>query len=162
MFINLINFLAPLGLKSNGNTWHRGVSRCMKPVFSQRYFRASPAFNCSVESIHPSEAHQKKLRDSWKHLDVRTEEEYSAGHAKDSICVPVMIKGKEGKLEENPLFLKDVCKVFKKDDKILVSCLKGPRAIKAIEKLRQAGFSQVLNVEGGFEKWKESALPVEK
>ncbi|GJD08216.1 Senescence-associated protein DIN1 [Galdieria sulphuraria] len=140
-----MNFLFPVGLKSSSYAWHQGVVRY-----------------CSVESIHPSEAHHKKLRESWKHLDVRTKEEFTAGHAKDSICVPIMVKGKEGKLEENLSFLQDVCKFFKKDDKILVSCLKGPRAMKAIEKLREAGFSQVLNVAGGFEKWQESALPIEK
>lgn len=163
MFRNCINFLTPLALKTHSYTLYRGV--CFKrPVLvsKRRNICLSPGLNCSVESVHPSEAHRKKLSESWKHLDVRTKEEYLAGHAKDSFCVPVMIKGQDGKLVENPSFLQDVCKYFKKDDKILVSCLKGPRAMKAIEKLREAGFSQLVNVEGGYEKWQETSLPIEK
>eukprot|EP00871_Galdieria_phlegrea_P000264 jgi/Galph1/1238/GphlegSOOS_G6033.1 len=116
----------------------------------------------SVQSVKPSEAHQRKLAENWKHLDVRTKEEYDAGHAKDSVCVPVMFRTKDGKFEENPSFLDEVKRIFKPEDKILVSCLKGPRGQKAVEKLTAGGFSTAVNIEGGFESWQKESLPTEK
>ncbi|KAK4525531.1 hypothetical protein GAYE_SCF13G3439 [Galdieria yellowstonensis] len=160
---HLFNFVIPVGWKTCNYVGFQGI-RCTTKRTLVAYkspISSSAVLKCAVESVHPSEAHRKKQNEAWKHLDVRTEEEYKAGHAKDSICVPVMVRGQDGKLQDNPMFLQDVSKFFKKDDKIVVSCLKGPRAMKAIEKLREAGFSQLVNVEGGFEKWQESALPVE-
>lgn len=45
---------------------------------------------------------------------------------------------------------------------IAVVCRTDKRSAKAVEQLRQAGFSQVLLVPGGMEKWNSEGLPVER
>lgn len=85
---------------------------------------------------------------------------------------------KEGryKLEGNPTFSQDVqrllaAKGLKKSDRVIVMCRSGDRSVRAIEKLAEAGFTNVYNQHEGFEGdlspygqrslngWKNAGLP---
>lgn len=93
-----------------------------------------------------------------KYLDVRTPTEYSAGHAPGALNVPVMMNG-----TTVPTFVDDVKKVVEPDAHLLVGCKSGKRSHAAISLLQQAGFSNLTNVDGGFDAWSaDSSLPVEK
>ena len=50
----------------------------------------------------------------------------------------------------NPLFVHEVKKVFGKDDKIVLMCHSGRRTKLAMEVLKNAGFSDVSDIEGGI------------
>lgn len=73
-------------------------------------------------------------------LDVRTQEEYDAGHIKGSTLIPLQVLDK--RLGEIP-----------KDRKILVYCRTGHRSTQASEILVNNGFAQVYNMKGGIVEW---------
>jgi len=71
-------------------------------------------------------------------LDVRTIDEYKAGHLRDATLIPVQI------LEDNLGMLK-----ADKDKKIIVYCRTGSRSVYASRILKAHGFKP-LNVKGGI------------
>ena len=76
-------------------------------------------------------------------LDVRTDEEFAAGHAPGAIHLPL------ARIEagERP----DIAK----DQKVYVYCRTGRRAGEAIDVLRQDGFSDLTNI-GGLADWERA------
>lgn len=76
-------------------------------------------------------------------IDVRTPEEYSAGHIDNAVNIN--------------WYDEDFVKQFDTTDKnktIYVYCKKGGRSLKAQEKLISLGFVKVINLEGGYDAWK--------
>lgn len=73
-------------------------------------------------------------------LDVRTQEEYDAGHIKGSTLIPVQVLDK--RLNE-----------LSRDKKILVYCRSGHRSAQASEILVNNGFKQIYNMKGGITEW---------
>jgi rhodanese-related sulfurtransferase len=92
-------------------------------------------------------------------LDVRTPEEYAfVGHAEMALNIPVSFANtkfdaekKRYGMDENPEFAAQVAKRLGKNDTILVMCRSGQRAAAAVNKLAQAGFTNVYNVVDSFE-----------
>lgn len=84
-------------------------------------------------------------------LDVREQDEYAAVHAPDSTLIPL------GKLSSR---LAEIQKY--KDKPVAVVCRSGRRSAQAVELLRNAGFAQAVNVEGGMNAWESAGLPVIK
>jgi rhodanese-related sulfurtransferase len=82
-------------------------------------------------------------------LDVREPDEYAAVHAVDAKLIPL------GELSARLNELKQY-----KDKPIAVICRSGRRSARGVEILRNAGFSQVANVEGGTSAWESAGLPV--
>jgi len=74
-------------------------------------------------------------------LDVRTEEEYDAGHITDAILVP-----NETIIDEQPELLPDL------DAEILVYCRSGNRSAQATNKLLAIGYTNVVDF-GGIIDW---------
>jgi rhodanese-related sulfurtransferase len=73
-------------------------------------------------------------------LDVRTQEEYDAGHIKNSTLIPVQVLDK--RLNELP-----------RDKKILVYCKAGGRSAQASQILVNSGFKEIYNMKGGITDW---------
>lgn len=74
-------------------------------------------------------------------LDVRTKEEYDAGHIKGAILVP-----NETIIDEQPELLQDL------DAEILVYCRSGNRSAQAANKLLAIGYTNVVDF-GGIIDW---------
>jgi len=74
-------------------------------------------------------------------LDVRTKEEYDAGHIKGAILVP-----NETIIDEQPELLPDL------DAEILVYCRSGNRSAQAANKLIAIGYTNVVDF-GGIIDW---------
>lgn len=84
-------------------------------------------------------------------LDVRTEQEFLDGHIPGARLIPHdKIGDYMDSLSEH------------KDDPVLVYCGTGKRAGKAAEQLEEAGFEQVLTLEGNFPGWKDGDRKVEQ
>lgn len=106
------------------------------------------------------------------YLDVRTEEEFAAGHPENAINIPVLFMAGPGQMHPNDEFLAVAEKVLPKDKRLVVGCLSGGRSQRACEMLEQAGYRHLTNVRGGFggardstgaiivKGWRESGLPV--
>lgn len=84
-------------------------------------------------------------------LDVRSSDEFAAGHLNNARHVPV------DAIESAAESLKRY-----KDRPVLVYCERGSRAAIAIAKLRTLGFNQVFNLRGGVAAWRADNLPLVK
>jgi rhodanese-related sulfurtransferase len=88
-------------------------------------------------------------------LDVRTQEEYDAGHINGSVRIPVQdIKVKE-ELD------KELTKI-PRDRKILVYCRTGVRSAQASQVLVNNGFTEVYSMKGGITDWTKAGYEVIK
>lgn len=85
-------------------------------------------------------------------LDVRTKEEWDAGHLAGAKRVDFT----EEKFLEKSLTALDLKKP------VLVYCRSGNRSKKAAEILRKAGFPAVYEMEGGIVAWEAAGKPIEK
>ncbi|NOQ88615.1 MAG: rhodanese-like domain-containing protein [Gammaproteobacteria bacterium] len=84
-------------------------------------------------------------------LDIRTEADYKSGHINGAKNVPLSdfassIDGLSGK----------------KSDPVLIYCNSGNTVTRAIKLLKNAGFEQVNNLQGGIAAWKEANMPLSK
>lgn len=73
-------------------------------------------------------------------LDVRTQEEFDQGHIPGAVCLP------------NEMIAADMPFPFGKDAEILLYCRSGRRSADAAKKLRDMGFTNVLDF-GGIIDW---------
>src|SRR5207244_11900795 len=73
-------------------------------------------------------------------LDVREPYEYSLCHLESSTLIPV--EELDARLGE-----------LKRDSEIVVYCHVGIRSASAVRLLRQAGFANVRNLQGGIDEW---------
>ena len=71
-------------------------------------------------------------------IDVRNSDEYNTGHIKGSVNIPV----------SNILSVD-----YDKDTIIIVYCASGMRSATAAEKLIEAGYTNVYNLDGGLINW---------
>jgi rhodanese-related sulfurtransferase len=82
-------------------------------------------------------------------LDVREPDEYSAVHAANARLIPL---GQVGmRLKELEAW---------KDKPVAVICRSGRRSAQAVAILQEAGFTQVVNVQGGTNAWVQAGLEV--
>jgi rhodanese-related sulfurtransferase len=85
-------------------------------------------------------------------VDVRTAEEFAAGHLRDAKNIPLAdFASRIGELEKS-----------KGKSSIVVVCQTGARADKAARLLQAAGFEDVVALEGGIAAWQAASLPLAK
>ncbi len=82
-------------------------------------------------------------------LDVRTAKEYHQGHLAGAVLIPV--QGLAQRLAEVP-----------KDKQVYVYCHSGVRSARAAALLAEHGFTNIENMVGGIEAWKQAGYPVER
>jgi rhodanese-related sulfurtransferase len=83
-------------------------------------------------------------------LDVRTPGEFSRGHVPGAVNVPHdALAGRLSELGPS------------REREIVVYCESGRRAGLAEETLREAGFTEVRQLEGSMSAWRDAALPCE-
>ena len=83
-------------------------------------------------------------------VDVRTPEEYAAGHVPGAVNIPYT---------HLPARASALASVGHKD--IVLYCQTGVRAGRAAERLREHGFTRLLHLEGDMKQWTEKKLPLE-
>lgn len=137
-----------IGKRKLNFSWMATVGENVKP--------ATPVTPTSVPVRVAHELHQAGHR----YLDVRTPEEFSAGHAVGAINVPFMFRLGSG-MTKNPNFVEEVLAHFGKDDEIIVGCQLGKRSLMAATDLLSAGFTGVMDIAGGYAAWSNNGLPIE-
>lgn len=90
--------------------------------------------------ISPAEAHEKMTSEGFTYVDVRTPDEFAAGHPAGAINIPI-----------SETFAADVSARFPKDAKIIVGCKSNVRSAKAAVLLAGAGFDNVLLQRAGWD-----------
>jgi rhodanese-related sulfurtransferase len=81
-------------------------------------------------------------------LDVRTPEEYAAGHVPGAVNIPYDQVGT--RLSEIP-----------KTDEVVLYCRSGRRAALAAETLSAAGYTKLAHLAGDMQGWTAAGLPVD-
>lgn len=84
-------------------------------------------------------------------LDVRTPEEFKAGHVPGAINIPYT---------HLPSRISEVADAADKD--IVVYCAIGVRAEYGAERLRENGFTKLLHLDGDMKAWQEQKRPLVK
>jgi len=84
-------------------------------------------------------------------LDVRTPEEFAAGHLPGAINIPhTEIAARVAELEGS------------RDSDIVVYCRSGARSATALGVLEKSGFNRLFHLEGDYTRWSEEKRPVVK
>jgi rhodanese-related sulfurtransferase len=105
----------------------------------------------NIPQLNVNEAVRLMNDDNVVLLDVRENSEYSSGHIRDSIHIPIASLNKRvSELEKY------------KNKQILAYCRSGSRSNTACRSLSKLGFENVSNMAGGIMSWSSANLPVTK
>ena len=105
----------------------------------------------SFKQISVPEAHGILEKDAGSiYIDVRTAREFTAGHPKGALNIPVAFPNPGRGMMINEDFVKIVEAHFPKDKKIILGCQVGPRSDAAARLLEEAGYHDVASMQGGF------------
>ena len=101
-----------------------------------------------MQNISVSQSFDKRKQNSdIPMIDVRTPAEYGTIHADGAV--------------NHPMESLDIEKIpFPKEQEIHVIFQSGGRSMKVSQKLEAAGFTKIVNVEGGTSAWHAAGLPV--
>lgn len=110
----------------------------------------------------------------YVYVDVRSTGEFDGGHPDAAVNVPLIEPDPDtGQPSPNPDFVRVLAGLFGTDARLLVGCQVGGRSARATQMLRAMGFTNVVNVRGGFagmrdpmgrtvdQGWTDAGLPVE-
>ena len=91
-------------------------------------------------------------------LDVREPAEFAKGHIPGAVLAP------RGMLEwyadpTTPYSKPEL--TTKRDARIIVACASGGRSMLASETLKKMGYTNVVNMAGGFNEWSKQGFPIE-
>lgn len=95
------------------------------------------------------EESRRAIAEGCRVLDVRTPAEFREGHLEGAVNIDFYAPDFRARLAE-----------LDRTRPYVVYCKRGVRGAKAMEILRQAGFSRVYNIRGGYEGWAGRDLPV--
>ncbi len=95
------------------------------------------------------EAAKRLLDDGYRYVDVRTPEEYAAGHPVGARNVPCMLRV-SGALADNPAFVPLMQARYGSDSRLVLGCASGQRSAVAASKLAEAGFTALVEMRPGY------------
>lgn len=87
-----------------------------------------------------------KAKKSLHIIDVREPDEYEHGHIEGAVNIPL------GKLIRD-----ERLGIVPRDREIVVHCKSGVRGDMALQFLKSRGYTNIRNLEGGFEAWKSAS-----
>ncbi|MGF6272082.1 rhodanese-related sulfurtransferase [Massilia sp. UYP11] len=110
-----------------------------------------PALAPRGKRASPLQVTQMINRGKTTVVDVRSAEEFAAGHLRDAKHIPLADLGNRiGELDKS------------KNRTVVVVCQTGARSDKAARQLQAAGFEDVQSLEGGLAAWTAAGLPLTK
>jgi len=127
-----------------------------------------------IRSLDPQAAHADMQQcPGHVFLDVRTVEEFDAGHPAGALNVPWALRDPaSGGMAPNPAFVAAVQQRVPPATRVYASCLGGVRSLNALRALEAAGYADLVNVSSGWggqkdpagrivvKGWKDCGLPV--
>ena len=110
-----------------------------------------PALAPRGKRASPLQVTQMINRGKTTIVDVRSSEEFAAGHLRDAKHIPLAdLSARIGELDKS------------KTRTVVMVCQTGARSDKAARQLQAAGFEDVHSLEGGLAAWKAAGLPLTK
>jgi rhodanese-related sulfurtransferase len=102
-------------------------------------------------SVVDSNNFEKQMNENSSQIvDVRTPEEFSAGHIANAVNMDVTADGFEQQIE-----------ALDKEKPVMVYCKSGGRSARAASILKDKGFKNVYDLDGGIIGWEEAKKPIE-
>ena len=102
-----------------------------------------------VKVVTPEEMENILEMEDVQLVDVRTPEEHDEGYIANSQNIDY----------KSPTFDEDI-KKLDKTKPVILYCKTGKRSAKCAKKLKEAGFEQIYELEGGITEWKYKGLEV--
>ena len=110
-----------------------------------------PALQRSGAKVSALQATQLMNQGKCTVLDVRTPDEYAAGHIKNAKNIPLAeLSERLAELEKQ------------KSNSVITVCASGKRSATAVAMLSRAAFTQAVSLDGGMAAWAEQGLPTVK
>lgn len=103
----------------------------------------------AVRRVEPDRA-EELIGEGWAYLDVRSVAEFAEGHAPGAYNVPLLDFAAGEGLRPNPNFLVEVLATFDLNQPLVVACKSGGRSARAAVILVESGFTEVVDMRGGF------------
>lgn len=103
-----------------------------------------------IKLVTPEEMQTLLELEDVQLIDVRTQEEHEEGYIPESQNIDF----------NSPTFEEDISKLDKSKPVILY-CRTGKRSAECSQKLKEAGFVKIYDLEGGFSKWKHDGLDID-
>jgi rhodanese-related sulfurtransferase len=125
-----------------------------------------------ITHVSTTEAHGLQ-QEGHVYVDVRSTQEFAAAHPAGAVNVPLLEPDPDtGQMLPNPDFVRVMQAHFKTDAKVVIGCQAGRRSLRAAQILESFGFTDLVNVLGGFggaggmggaydQGWVDAGLPVE-
>jgi rhodanese-related sulfurtransferase len=140
-------------------------SQCAPATSAQKFPAAADITPAAAKALLDSDP-------SITYVDVRTVREFAAGHPTGAWNIPVLVFDDQGGRAKNAEFLTVVEANFEKDAKLIVGCRSGSRSKMAQGFLKDAGFTNTINMLGGYNGrrssggggqpgWSQLSLPTE-
>ena len=123
-----------------------------------------------TKRVMPAEA-AALLEEGWTYLDVRSIPEYDQGHPVGATNIP-LLHFQGGRMLPNSSFQRVVEATFPRDTKLVIGCKSGGRSLQAAGLLAAAGYTEIVDMRGGFggerdalgrvscAGWAEAGLPI--
>jgi len=124
-----------------------------------------------AKRVSPPEA-AELLKQGWRYVDVRSIPEFEQGHPQGAANVP-LLHMQSGRMAPNPDFQRVMAANYPKDSQLVIGCKSGGRSAQAAAILEASGYTQIVDMRGGFggerdsmgrvstPGWAEAGLPVE-
>lgn len=110
---------------------------------------AWPALTRSKHAVSTLQATQLLNKGKIQVLDVRTTEDFAAGHLRTAKNIPLKeLASRIGELDQSHA--------------VLVVCTSGVQSARGAAQLHQSGFAEVYSLDGGFTQWQSQGLPAAK
>lgn len=109
-----------------------------------------------IQRVSPQEALRLAEHEGYQQVDVRSQPEFEAGHAKGAVNVPLLHRGPAG-LQPNPDFVAVMEANFPKDRRLVLTCLSGNRSMRAAETLAAHGYGALVDQRAGWGGAKDSS-----
>ena len=103
----------------------------------------------TAKRVSPQEADALLTEEGYVYLDVRSIQEFDAGHPTGAYNVPLLHATPSG-MRPNGDFMSVIQAVFPKDSKLVIGCRSGNRSLRAVEALIAAGFAHVVDQRAGL------------
>ena len=104
-----------------------------------------------VQVLDVAKYEKKMTQPDVQLVDVRTPEEFSEGHLENAINIDVTADDFDAKVVG-----------LDKEKPVMVYCKSGGRSAKASARLKELGFKNISDLEGGITNWKSENKPVVK
>jgi rhodanese-related sulfurtransferase len=102
-----------------------------------------------IKTVDPAGAKELIDTQGFVYLDVRSISEYEQGHAPGAVNAPLLHSGPGG-MVPNPEFVRVVEANYTHDTPLVLGCKAGSRSMRAAQLLEAAGFTNLVNMDGGF------------